>query len=447
MSKKSKTKKKSKRPTALILLVIILAGTNAATLAYFLVLDNSVPEGYVPEDHVPEGYVPFEDVPLSIANVTGEGNEDYIGQIISVVGYYVYTAGYHLLVANPLSVFNNSLGSRNHIVMTVSVPETMEDHRGFQICVKGILEIHDPSDGTSGITVDSFFDVTFEPATPGIYTDAIEEMLTKEDYPFWHEIDFEAEKYAVLYSGGIKPGKDHYRYWNDIIYMHFILEMRGYNPENIYVVYKDGVSEDGFTDVDYPANHTSMDTVFGILAAEMGRLDTLFFYTTNHGGGGGISVWGPMDNGGALTHSQVSGWLDSITCQNMIIIMEQCVSGKFITSSTDSLCGPNRIIMTACKDDESSYACDTEGSWDEFVYHFMCALVSYSFHDPGITVNADYWSDGQISMKEAFIYAAIHDSRAETPWYNDYYDGSTLAYSVGQVVFDLSGSPGEGVFL
>ncbi len=50
----------------------------------------------------------------------------------------------------------------------------------------------------------------------------------------------------------------------------------------------------------------------------MGIADELFFYTTNHGGSGGISVWGPMDNSGALTHSQVSDWLDSI-CQRLFI--------------------------------------------------------------------------------------------------------------------------------
>ncbi|GAJ24523.1 unnamed protein product, partial [marine sediment metagenome] len=70
----------------------------------------------------------------------------------------------------------------------------------------------------------------------------------------------------------------------------------------------------GYTSVDYPATHDSLDTVFGDLSIEMGRSDTLFFYTTNHGGGAGISVWNPMDAGGALTHTEVSDWLDSITC-------------------------------------------------------------------------------------------------------------------------------------
>jgi len=321
----------------------MLAATNVATLAYFMVLDNSVP---------------FEDVPLSIADVTGENNENLIRKTVSVIGYLVRAAGNYLLVANPLSYFNNSLDSRNHIVMTGSVPETMEDHLGFQISVKGVLEVYDPSDGTSGMGVDSFFDVYAEVTVPGIYADA---QLVPYQMFEAHPFDFVAydpteEKYAVLYSGGIKPGKDYYRYWNDIIYMYFILQMHGYSSDNIYVIYKDGVGEDTYTPVHYPATHASMDTVFGILEEEMGARDTLFFYTTNHGGGGGISVWNPMDSGGALTHSQVSDWLDAITCNNMIIVMEQCVSGAFITHLSAS----NRVIMTACMDNEGSAGCDTE---------------------------------------------------------------------------------------
>ncbi|MHA1908604.1 MAG: C13 family peptidase [Candidatus Thorarchaeota archaeon] len=429
MSKKGKSKKKNQKPMALILLVVILAATNVATLAYFLVLDNSVP---------------FEDVPLTIADVTGD--DTLIGRMVSVIGYYIYAAGYHQLVSDPNSFLNNSLTSRNHIVITGAVPEAMTEYRGFQIRVKGTLEVFNPDDDTYGTAFDSFFDIETELTTtaPGIYTDEIHPVKTLEDWGIdWEAFDLTEEKYAVLYSGGINEDKAYYRYWNDIIYMRFILEMHGYPAENIYTVYKDGVSEDGVNPVDYPATHTSMDTVMGILETEMGGRDTLFFYTTNHGGYGGISVWDPMDSGGALTHSQVSGWLDAIDCHNMIIVMEQCVSGAFIPV----LSAPNRVILTACMDNEGSGPCDTEGCWDEFVYHFMCGLISFSFHNPLLDVDADYNTDGLISLKEAFIYAAIMDSKSETPWYNDHWLESTQGYNVWQVAYALPGSYGESVFL
>ncbi|MGY5880614.1 MAG: C13 family peptidase [Candidatus Thorarchaeota archaeon] len=411
----------------MILLIVILAATNIGIFAYFTVFDTSVP---------------LEDVPMSIADLMGDNSS--IGKVVSVIGYYVYTGTYHLLVSNPASYFNNSLTRANHMVITGDVPESMEDHAGFQICVKGILGLFELDGETGSIGFDSFFDVFTELTFPGRYIgETLNPLPLKDAYTdVFVAYDPVPEKYAVLYSGGIKPGKDHIRYWNDIIYMKFILNMHGYDDDNIYVVYKNGWGEDNYNPVHYPATHDSMDTVFGILEEEMGARDTLFFYTTNHGGSGGISVWNPMDSSGALTHTEVADWLDMITCNNMIIVMEQCVSGKFISH----LSAEDRVIMTACKDDEGSYACDDEGSWDEFVYHFMCALVSFSFHDPLLTVDADYFFPyGQISMKEAFIYAAVHDSRSETPWYNDNGDGT--GYNVGQVFFTMTGSYGEGVYL
>jgi hypothetical protein len=148
-----------------------------------------------------------------------------------------------------------------------------------------------------------------------------------------------------------------------------------------------------------------------------------------------------MDSGGALTHSQISDWLDSITCDHMVVVMEQCVSGKFI----EYISAQNRVIMTACSDGQSSYACDYEGNWDEFVYHFMCALVEISWNGDDITIESDLNGDTFISMREAFIWAATMDSRIETPRYNDNGDGNDLY--VMQVAFGPGPFYGDTIFL
>ena len=429
MSKKSK-KSKGGTSTTVIALVLILVISNAATLYYFM---------FYSAGQVPDGYVPESEVPMGIGEIAMSPG-DYIGETITILGYLVNAAGNYLLVSNPLFYFNNSLSFDNHINLGSTIPSGMSESIGKQIAVTGVLEAFDPLGGSSDFTVDSFFDITFEVTVEGQYRD-----VQMDPYPVFTDIPFlfdaTVEKYAVLYSGGIEPGRDYYRYWNDIIYMYFILQMHGYDADNIYVVYKDGVGEDTYTPVDYPATHTSLDTVFGELSTEMGRADTLFFYTTNHGGGGGISVWNPMDAGGALTHAEVSDWLDSITCRNMIIVMEQCVSGKFITH----LSAQNRVIMTACKDDENSYSADTEGNWDEFVYQFMCALVGFPWNSDGSTVDADFNNNGYVSMREAFIWAAAMDSRPETPWYNDNGDG--VGYNVLQVAFGSGPWQGDNVYL
>lgn len=404
--------------------IVILIVSNAATLYYFLLVDQSVP---------------MSDVPMGIADIAG-ASEDYIGKTVTLIGYLVIAGGNHLLVSNPMYYFNNSLDTSNHVVINGDIPESMSNSLGKQVAVTGLLEVENPSDGTLGTVMDSFYDLTTEVAYPGIYQDA-----RLDPYPLFNItpeiLDPTEEKYAILYSGGIREGKAYARYWNDIIYMYFILQMYGYQSDHIYVVYKDGTSEDNITPVDYPATHQSLDAVFDILSEDMGVSDSLFFYTTNHGGRNGICVWEPMDNTGDLTHTQVAFWLNSITYSEIIIVMEQCYSGKFI----EYLSAPNRVIMTACSEYQSSYSCDSEGNWDEFVYHFMCAVSGVAWNGDEVIINADFNDNGYVSMREAYIWAALMDSRYERPLYNDNGDGK--GYDVIDVAFGDGPWLGEGFYL
>jgi hypothetical protein len=413
---------------SLIALILILVATNVTTLYYFTLYED---------------FVPAEDVPMAIEEVM-DNFTAFDGKVVTLRGYYVFVAGYHLLVSNPLSCFNNSLTFDNHVVLAGEVPETIQDTVGKQISVKGRLEIDtgttELGDDSGLFYIDSFFDVHTELTVDGPYIDR--QMDPYLNFSLIEPLyDPLPEKYAVLYSGGDYSYKAHFRYWNDIIYMYYILTMHGYPPENIYVVYKNGVAEDTWTPVDYPATHDSLDTVFGELADRMDSRDTLFFFTTNHGGYGGISVWNPMDSSGPLTHSEVANWLDMITCNRMIIVMEQCVSGKFISY----LSAPDRVILTACTAYQYSYACDDEGNWDEFVYHFMCALVQFHWNGDSDPVQSDLNDDGLISMREAFIWAATMDNRPETPWYND--NGSGVGHHLAEVMYGPGDWPGDNIFL
>jgi hypothetical protein len=423
VSKSKKGKTGPKRPVALIALILVLIVSNIGTVYYFMFYQPSVP---------------LEDVPMAIEDVMSNPAA-YIGKVVTITGYYVISAGYPMLVESLMSFMNNSLQPNNYVLVTGQPPASMEEYLGLQCDVKGTGEWVNQSDGVLGVRYRGYVGRQSDTIFPGVYKDAVLDMSYVKEH-IQLPVDPDAEKYAVLYSGGIRPEKAYYRYWNDIIYMHFILQMHGYSSDNIYVVYKDGGGEDPYTPVDYAATHTSLNTVFAQLSGEMGARDTLFFYTTNHGGGGGISVWDSMDGSGALTHAQVSNWLDSITCDHMIIVMEQCVSGKFI----QYISAPNRVILTACSDGESSFGCDTEGQWDEFVYHFMSALIGFKLPGGLGDADADYINDGKISMREAFIYAAVHDSREETPLYNDSGDG--IGLGVGFVVFG-TGFLGDTIFL
>ncbi len=106
--------------------------------------------------------------------------------------------------------------------------------------------------------------------------------------------------------------------------------------------------------------------------------------------------------------------------------MEQCYSGGFIGEVSRDSC----VVITACENTEESWACDTEGHYDEFVYHFQNALSwrtpYWSDYSP---VDADSNNDGYISMNEAFVYASNHDSQPETPQLDD--DGNGLSQEGG----------------
>jgi len=70
-------------------------------------------------------------------------------------------------------------------------------------------------------------------------------------------------------------------------------------------------------------------------------------------------------------------------------------------------------VMTAARHNESSWSCDTEGQYDEYVYHWTSAV--YGKTPGGTSVNADTNGDGAVSMREAHDYAKKKDSRNEHP--------------------------------
>ncbi|MHA2156569.1 MAG: C13 family peptidase, partial [Candidatus Hodarchaeales archaeon] len=174
------------------------------------------------------------------------------------------------------------------------------------------------------------------------------------------------------------------------------------------------IAEDTDMPVNVSANFQHFNNTFNYLAQRMDAKDSLFIYTTNHGWEEGLCLYYYE----TVSPEHFVEVLTPIEYAKMIIVMEQCNSGLFI----DYLSGPNRVIMTAASATESSWSCDTEGSYDEFVYHFMVAVnmrlpdgTNVSWHDSN--------GDNFISMREAFNYAFIMDSRSEHPHYDDNGDG------------------------
>jgi len=261
--------------------------------------------------------------------------------------------------------------------------------------------------------------------------------------------------WAIVIAGGANVDNNHARYWNDIGEMYEILtDTYGYAAADVFVLYADGnpptaanCHDFGNTSshypptgiIDYAATSANLDTVTDLIAASGHPCDTLFVFTTDHGGGGGtLNLWGET-----ISAAVFAGYIDDVTQYNWRAFeLEQCFSGAMVPP----LSGPNTVIATAANATETS--CGAGASlyyYDPFVYYFNAALKG-AFPTPagGGSVNADANTDGKVSLMEAFNYAEANDYCAESPQYDD--DGDGVSHT-GQMPSGGDGGLGSLIFL
>lgn len=229
-----------------------------------------------------------------------------------------------------------------------------------------------------------------------------------------------SKRWAVIISGGYNQGNNHIRYWNDCAFFYQTLIANGFLDENIFVLMADGTDPavdrsdgtnsptdlDGDTDADiqYSATHANITTVFNQLAGLLDGDDILYIFATDHGGSPDSE---PYDNpnavlylwGGYITDTDFATEVNKVTTLATVAIFEQCFSGGMI----DNLKAPNRVLMSAARFWELSYAMGPSYTYDEFSYYVTTAL-----DDVG---QGDSNSDGVVSMEEAYLYGLANDSR------------------------------------
>ncbi|MCK4303679.1 MAG: hypothetical protein KAY24_05515 [Candidatus Eisenbacteria sp.] len=265
------------------------------------------------------------------------------------------------------------------------------------------------------------------------------------------ELPSRGRAFAFIISGGANQGNNHIRYWNDCSFIYSTLvNYYGYADENIYVCISDGLDPapdrsdgtnsppdldgDGDDDIQYPATREYIELVFNELVTVLTTGDQLFIFTTDHGGSnGGWDTYLNLWNWEELQDYELADYVDALPCETVIGVFEQCFSGGMI----DNLETDGRVLASASRYDQSSWAMPPDYIWDEFVYYWTSAVA---WSDPyGNPVDADTNSDGIVSMHEAFIYAEEHDTAAENPQY------SSTPPELGDVL-NLYGNL-EGVYL
>lgn len=236
------------------------------------------------------------------------------------------------------------------------------------------------------------------------------------------------KRYAVILNGGVDKENNNIRYWNDCSYIYSVLlNVYHYDKSNVIVLMSDGTDPaadrmlldgshdsspldldgDGTNDINYSATKNNVISVFQSLSSKLTNNDDLFIYTIDHGTLNGNNAALMLWNYESLLDYELGSLLSQIHCNSISIVMGQCNSGGFIKE----LAGSNRIVITACREDESSYSMRS-GKYDEFVYYFTKALENNR------GTNADTNSDGIITLYEAYLYAVANDTANEHPQYH-----------------------------
>ena len=240
--------------------------------------------------------------------------------------------------------------------------------------------------------------------------------------------------FAIIVNGGKNKLMNHERYWNDCAFLFRTLRHDYHLPQrNITLLMSDGgepgddqllignngfgsslsdLDGDGQRDVFLAATMQNLSSAITDLSSRLTTDDHLFVFLMDHGGSEDewhdsyLWLW----NSEVLSDAVLAMLLGQFNVGSMNIVAGQCYSGGFI----DNLAQNGRVITTACRGDELSWACPDK-NYDEFVYHWTCAVAGHD--DLGVPTAADSDGDGHVSMAEAFSYACDHDRRSETPQY------------------------------
>ena len=251
--------------------------------------------------------------------------------------------------------------------------------------------------------------------------------------------------YALLISGGINPSDNMGRYYNDIAFMYKTLNQTYHYPrDHITVLLSDGSNSTydqvlsyggapsyianmgtspstfdngGIDEVNGAATYANVTSYLGALNNKLTSSDSLFIFTTGHGGWDGNeqanknnnNVWLYLWNSDQITPAQFDNALPT-KAGNITVMMEQCYGGGFVGPFISSAGTQTRVIETAANGDQPSNS-------NYFSYPWISSVNWYD--SAGNYINADTSGDGQISMNEAYTFATATDPAAtagvETP--------------------------------
>jgi len=247
--------------------------------------------------------------------------------------------------------------------------------------------------------------------------------------------------WALLIDGGYDNQSNHMRYFNDISFMYQTLNKTyGYPKDHITVLMADGneggLDRNNFTKTDNTvltdntpvdldsdgvaeltasskATKNNLNTTLVNLNQTLRSNDTLFIFTTGHGGNdtryySGVNsslyyLW----NQESINDTEFVGKLPT-TPGNITMVMEQCNSGGFVDNfATNYGGGQKRIIATAANGSEPSRGNGFSNAWTKGV-----AMIKDDTFAQSFDADTSSPANQNISMSEAFNYANVNDPSA-----------------------------------
>jgi hypothetical protein len=233
-----------------------------------------------------------------------------------------------------------------------------------------------------------------------------------------HSFEFEGlpqaapgcEVWAVLVCGSNDPGNT---FDEDVRFLYDVLTGLGYADDHIF--YISPYTSD--TGVDMDCTVANVQWAANQVATNSDAEDKVFFYYSAHGSVDSLQCCPLSPGGGYVSSTNMDNWLDAISAQEIIVMLQGCHTGSFIGAYSNGTVVPeeneltgdgetNRIVITATDTTHSSY-----GDGSNWGSTFTGGYV-VSFSDP----SADVDSNNTISVGEAYQYAVDHDTAAISGW-------------------------------
>lgn len=257
-------------------------------------------------------------------------------------------------------------------------------------------------------------------------------------------------RYAILFSG-----MSDNRHVNDLEFLYrTLIDIYGFNTANIQVLNENGALHYAGASSpvgNWPGDNTSyrmpvhgQGSATGIrdairnLRTILDEGDFLFIHTNNHGGGppnDPESYLCCYPNWDSYDASDFAAELAALPMYDVLMIMmEQCHSGGFMTPVINNSTAKWTHFSAACREDKNSMG---GANFDPFAYDWIAAVTGQYASGSALSQTVDTNNDGRISAVEAHSYAEAVKVAGDTPVSSDSPAGRGNYIFLGYPAHDL----------